>query len=264
MRNCVNLRASFAFIGAMKRTEEDLRLINAFFLRLEQHDKLRAEERGALLDVIGPVERLPGGASLVRTGERPGASTLLLSGMASRFRLLSDGGRQIVAIHVAGDFVDLHSFLLKEMDHDVATLAPSAIARVRHEALEELTRNYPHATRLLWLLTLIDAAIMREWAVSLGRRTALERMAHFFCEIHLRLLAVGLDGNDTFELPISQVTLSDILGLSVVHTNKQLQDLRARELIVWNGSTVRLLDRERLMKLADFDDLYLHRRREPR
>ncbi|MDB5506187.1 MAG: Crp/Fnr family transcriptional regulator [Devosia sp.] len=248
----------------MQRNDRHWPLLDAFFLRLEQHDRIMPEERAALEAALLPSEILPEGSDLVNEGDRPGVSTLLLDGLAFRYRLLQNGARQIVALHIAGDFVDLHSFPLKEMDHSVGALTRVVIAKMPHAALIAITEQFPHLTRMLWLLTLIDAAITREWAVGLGRRSAIVRMAHLFCEIHVRLEAIGRDGNDTIDLPITQQDLGDMLGLSPVHTNRVLQELRSRALLSWQGSTVKLLDREALRKLAEFDDIYLHRVREPR
>jgi CRP-like cAMP-binding protein len=238
--------------------------VSAFLQRIEQYDALAADERKALLGIIGAPEKVRAGTSIVREGDRPGRSTLLLDGMMYRARNLSDGGRQIVALHIPGDFVDLHSFLLKTMDHDVVALSPSIVARVSHDDLRRVTARYPHLTRLLWLLTLVDGAILREWAAGLGRRTALERTAHLFCELHLRMNAAGRDGDQRFELPVTQTDLADVLGISAVHTNRTLQELRERQLLTFNGGTLQILDIDALWSLANFDPTYLHQVNEPR
>jgi CRP-like cAMP-binding protein len=150
------------------------------------------------------------------------------------------------------------------MDHGVGTLSACVITRTPHQGLLRITESMPHLTRVLWLLTLIDGAIMREWIVGLGRRTATERMAHLLCEIHLRLRAAGRNGSDDFQLPITQLDFGDILGLSAVHTNRVLQQLRAMNLVTWEGSRVRLLNRQALADLGGFDPQYLHQRQEPR
>lgn len=238
--------------------------LDALFVRLQQHDKLGDAERAALSAALGPVETLPKGADLVREGDNPGSSTLLLEGLACRYRTLSDGRRQIVALHLPGDFVDLHAFVLKEMDHAVGAITTCRIARAPHPALERITEDHPHLTRLLWLLTLIDAAIMREWAVGLGRRTAVEHMAHLLCELDLRLRAIGQQHDDRLYFPVTQSDLGDMLGISPVHTNRVLQELRSRQLIHWEGDFIELLDRKALAEMADFGDLYLHLVRRPR
>lgn len=238
--------------------------IDALLLRLGQHDSLAAEEREILAAAFGPIEAVAKGRDIVTEGEQPAHSTVLIDGLASRYRTLSDGRRQIVALHIAGDFVDLHSFMLKRMDHSVGALSDCVVSRVPHKMLATITENQPHLTRLLWLLTLVDAAIGREWLVSMGRRSASERVAHLFCELHVRLLAVHRSSDDGFELPITQADLGDLLGLSPVHINRVLRQLRERRLVLWEGRRVRILDPEGLVALADFDDIYLHRAHRPR
>ena len=242
--------------------DEDL--LERFFLRLQQHDVVGAAEQAALRAGVSGIERLAPGQDMVREGDRPLHSTVILEGLAFRYAMLRDGRRQIVALHLPGDFVDLHSFALKEMDHSVGAASRCVIARIRHETLFKITEQFPHLTRLLWLLTLIDGAIMREWAIGLGRRSAAERMAHILLEFHLRMLPIGLDGDNSFELPVTQTDFGDMLGLTPVHTNRVLQNMRADGLVAWEGTLVKLLDIPRLTEIAGFDDRYLHRKREPR
>lgn len=237
---------------------------DVFFKRLELRDVVTADEKHSLVEAFDAAEVIEPNTSMVRQGDRPGKSILMLSGLSSRTRTLRNGERQIVALHLPGDFVDLHSFLLKEMDHDVEAVSQCVIARMPHERLERMTERLPHLTRLLWLMTLIDAAIMREWAVGLGIRTATQRMAHLFCELDIRMRAIGLGTDEGFSFPVTQTILKDILGLSAVHTNRTLMDLRARNLLTWDKGTVRILDRSQLYEVALFDDEYLHFKREPR
>lgn len=239
--------------------------IAAFLLKLERRDAISADERAALLDAASGVETFPAGADLVREGDRPDRSMLVAQGFTTRYRLMSDGTRQITAIHLPGDFVDLHSFLLKTMDHAVGALSPCRIVTFPHANLKLITEHHPHLTRMLWLMTLLDAAIHREWIVAMGRRSALEQMAHLLCEIFTRLSIVGLGDRDReLILPINQTELGDTLGLSTVHVNRTLQQLRAEQLITWQGQSVRVLDWDRLAGIAQFDDAYLHLDAEPR
>lgn len=239
--------------------------IAAFLRKLERRDVISTEERVALLEAASGVETFPAGSDLVREGERPERSMLVAQGFTTRYRLLADGTRQITAIHLPGDFVDLHSFLLKTMDHAVGALSPCRIVTFPHANLKVITERHPHLTRMLWLMTLLDAAIHREWIVAMGRRSALEQMAHLLCEIFTRLSIVGLGDRDReLILPINQTELGDTLGLSTVHVNRTLQQLRAEHLITWQGQSVRVLDWNRLAGIAQFDDAYLHLDAEPR
>jgi CRP-like cAMP-binding protein len=167
-------------------------------------------------------------------------------------------------LHVPGDFVDLHSFLLKRLEHNVMTLVPSRIAIVPHERLVAISERYPHLARLLWLTTLIDAAIHREWLVSLGRRSALARIAHFFCEMHARLGVVGLADATGFQLKITQTDLAECLGLTSVHVNRTLRELREKGLATFRDARVEILDRAGIMRTADFNPDYLQIEKRPR
>jgi CRP-like cAMP-binding protein len=171
---------------------------------------------------------------------------------------VEDGGRQITAFHIAGDFVDLHSFLLKPMDHGITAMTELKVMTFPHDRLEKITEKHAHLTRLLWLNTLLDGAIHRQWLVVMGRTTGASHLAHFFCEHFLRAKAAGLTDGMTYPLPIAQTDLADALGLSAVHTNRVLGELRPNQLIAWDKKTVRIIDWNRLQEFAMFDPTYLH------
>ena len=230
---------------------------NVLIDKLSRRDLLNAEEVAALEQAVEPTQIVPAGQDLVRQHQRPTHSTLLLSGFCARYATLDDGGRQLTEINVMGDFVDLHSFLMQPMDHGVLTLTPCEISRVPHGALRHITERHPHLTRLLWLDTLIDAAIHRQWLVGMGRRSGLGRFAHLLCELHVRLEVVGQVEDHTFELPLTQPELGDAMGLSAVHVNRLLAELRRDRLVQWLGPQVRILDWERLVRIAEFDPSYL-------
>lgn len=238
--------------------------LDTFFRKLERRDTLTADERLALIEAAGEERNFAAGADLVREGQRPQVSTLVIEGFTTRYRLLSDGQRQITAIHVPGDFVDLHSFVLKEMDHSVGALSRCRTIMFPHERLTHITEQHPHLTRVLWLMTLLDGAIHREWLVAMGRRSAPQQMAHLICELYVRLGVTGLVRDSTFTLPITQIELGDALGLSAVHVNRVLQELRTENLFTWQGHTIHILDWPRLQDRAEFDPRYLHLNSEPR
>ena len=239
-------------------------MLDTFFHKLERRDVLSAEEREALIAAAGSEADFTAGADIVRKGDRLDHSILVLSGLSTRYSLLSNGQRQITAIHVPGDFVDLHSLLLKEMDHSVGALSNCHIVRFPHANLIRITERYPHLTRLLWLMTLIDASIQREWIVAMGRRSASQQLAHLVCELYVRLDIASLVHDQSFVFPISQVTLGDALGLSAVHVNRVLQELRGENLFTWQGQTIHVLDWPGLQERAEFDPAYLHLNKEPR
>jgi CRP-like cAMP-binding protein len=232
--------------------------------KLEARDGLTDEERTIVEQMFTDVRVVKAGEDIVQDGDRPLRSTLVVSGVAARYKVLHGGERQITALHLTGDFVDLHSFLLKEMDHGVTAISQCRVANVPHETLASLSVSHPHLTRLFWLLTLLDGALHREWLVAMGRRSALGQLAHLLCELKVRLTVVGAAEADSFVMPVTQVDLSDILGLSSVHVNRVLQELRSDNLITWKGVNVSVLDWEGLRRVAEFDERYLHIVREPR
>jgi CRP-like cAMP-binding protein len=231
---------------------------------LEARDRLSAAERDILLTMAARERSVPAKEDIVREGTRPQDSCLVLSGLSARYHILADGRRQITAIHVRGDFVDLHSLLLGTMDHGVVALTDCRVAFVPHAVLRDITETQPHLTRLLWLLTLIDAAIHRRWIVAAGRLQAPGQLAHLICELYTRLDLVGAASNLSFEFPVSQVELSDALGLSSVHVNRTLRELRDRGLITWENSQVTITNWAGLKACAEFDPTYLNLQQTPR
>jgi CRP-like cAMP-binding protein len=239
-------------------------VISPLIRKLERRDVLSEEEKQALAGAVARVKEARMDEDLVREGERPSESILLLDGFAARYKLLRNGRRQITALHVPGDFVDLHSFLLKKMDHGVVALTCCRVGLVAHTTLREITETHLHLGRLLWLSTLIDAAIHREWLVAMGRQPALSQIAHLLCELFLRLQTVRLTQHMSFELPLTQAELGDVLGLSTVHVNRVIQQLRADGLVTWSEHKIVLEDWVRLQEVAEFDPTFLNLDNEPR
>ena len=218
---------------------------------------LSPDEELALRDVFSEVVEFGPDHDVVRTHDRMTQSHLLLEGWAFRYIALGDGRRHILAIHIPGDFVDLHSFPLQVMDHSVATFSRCRVALAPHSRLRELTQVRPHLSRLFWLSTLIDAAVHRQWLAG-GQRSALERAAHLLCELYVRLQLVDLAREFSFAMPLSQIEFADALSISSVHTNRVLQELRNEGAASWQSREVRILDWQRLMTLAEFDPTYLN------
>lgn len=186
-------------------------------------------------------------------------SCMMLRGMSARSHLLvgRNEARVITALHVPGDFVDLHGFVLSGLEHDVVAVGPAEVEFVSHDQLREITENYPHLTRLLWMSTVIDAAVHRQWLVAAASLRSNAHLAHLLCEIYTRLNAVGAATDLQFQLPLLQRELADILGYSPIHVNRAVRDLRDRGLIRWSGSEVRILDWKGLSTLSRFDPTYL-------
>ena len=239
-------------------------MIERLLAKLGCYDRIGEAEARALAGLVEQEARLERGTIFVRAGERLDRSTLLLDGFVVRYKDLGDGRRQSLELSVPGDFVDLHSFTLKRIDHDIASLTPCRVAYAAHERIAEVTARFPHLTRVLWLSTSIDAAIHRERIMSLGARTAVERLAHLCCETYLRLRGVGLAQGDAFALPLTQGDLSELLGLSMVHTNRTIRELRERGLARIGKGEVRIDNWDALARLGQFDAGYLGQHREPR
>lgn len=169
-----------------------------------------------------------------------------------------DGKRHLVAVHVPGDFVDLHAYALKKLDHDVGALTAVKVAIFPHAALERVQALDDRLTRRLWFMTLLDAAMHRHWIFRLASLNATERVAHFLCEMNARLLAIGASDGARFTLPMTQSDLGEVCGLTNVHVSRVLRDLRDAGLCQLRSSRVHLVDLKGLVARARFDPEYLY------
>jgi CRP-like cAMP-binding protein len=239
-------------------------MIDKLFRKLRVRDELSDEEERALSATIIATENIPAKQVVVKRGEPLDRSILLIEGMMCRYKDLRNGRRQISALHVPGDFLDLHGFTLRRLDHDVMALGPSLVAYAAHSRLKELTEHYPHLTRLLWFTTNLDAAIHREWELSLGQRSGVARAAHLFCELHARLDMVGEVSDGSYAFPVNQSELGECLGLTPVHTNRVLKELREHGLATFRNGVVAIENLRQLEMLAEFDGAYLYRESTPR
>jgi CRP-like cAMP-binding protein len=195
---------------------------------------------------------------LVREGEPTVVCSLLLSGFAFRQKLVSDGARQIISIHIPGEFLDIQNGLLDVADHNVQALNRATVATVHKGALLEVMDNYPNIRRAIWLDSLIDSSVFREWVVNLGRRDAKERIAHLLCELAARLASSGVADGAIYDFPLTQEQIGDATGLTAVHTNRTLQALRKDGLISLSSNRLTILDWDGLADLGDFNERYLH------
>ena len=239
-------------------------MIEAHLMKLRRRDEVSPAEEAVLRGLIGDVRKYAADQVIIKAGVELHESLLVLEGWLARARDLAEGQRQMTEIHLPGDFADLHSFTLKRLEHNVVSLTPCTIAAVPHQRLQEMTEKHPHLTRLSWFSTNLDAAIHREWAVSLGRRPALARTAHLFCELYIRLEIIGRTNGNSYEFPLTQAELAECLGLTPVHINRTLQELRSRKLIELEQRQVTLLDLPKLKEVAEFDPAYLYLERRPR
>lgn len=238
-------------------------LMDPFIRKLERRDDLTEIEREALRALPGRVREVRAGQNVIDFAARVRASCLLISGLCGRYSALASGARQFTEISVPGDFVDLHGFVMKRLDHGVHAFSNCQVLDVPHEALKTLTERHAHLTRLLWLETVVDAAVHRQWLLALGRQNGPARLARLICELYLRLEVVDLAGDLRMDLPLTQQELGEVLGFSVVHANRTVQTLRRRNLIAWRDRQVEILDWTRLAQLAEFDPAYLRLQKEP-
>lgn len=232
--------------------------IDLFVRKLRARHDLTSEEDSALRSMHWLQRSFERNEIMVRGGDLLDHSMLLLKGFVVRSKNTSDGARQIVETNVAGDFVDLHGFILKRLEHEISAASRCEVALAPHDELRRITDRLPRLTRVLWFQTLIDACIHREWMLVLGKKRGRARIAQFFCEMQARLGLVGLADTKGYTLPFSQVELADITGMTPVHLNRCLKELRDSGIVTFRGGRVDIYDLSRLSRDAQFDPNYLH------
>lgn len=236
----------------------DFSSFDPLFKRWERNVTLFAEDKRAVVDLPWQRKAFGRDAYLAREGEPTKICSLLLDGLAFRQKLVSDGSRQIISFHIRGEFLDLQNCLLKIADHNVQALSRCTVAIVNKEALLNLMNDRPIVRRAIWLDSLVDASIFREWVVNVGRRDARQRIAHLLCELAARLKAAGQDYGPMYDFPITQEQIADATGLTAVHTNRTLQTLRKSGLINLSASKLTILNWDALAEAGDFSERYLH------
>jgi CRP-like cAMP-binding protein len=224
--------------------------------RLQAVLGISERDRAQLANMPHTIKTFANGEYIWRQQDRTTRCTIVMNGFLSRERVVA-ARNQIFSFHVPGDIPDLHTLHLPVMDHDLRSVGPSTVAFVMHSFLTDMLIESPALMQAFWRETVIDAAIYREWVGNLGSRQALARLAHLLCELATRLEIVGLE-NNRFDLPFTQQVFADACGLSAVHVNRTIQELKRQKLIEWEGQVVRLLRRSELEILAEFDPDYLH------
>lgn len=227
------------------------------FLMGRLRHALTHAEKQTLEELVSDVETLPDGAHLARRGEVLERSTILVEGFVARSMLVGEN-RAILSFHVPGDFVDLHGFALKRLDHDVISIGTVTAGYVSHHALEKLMQEQPHLTRLLWFSSLLEAAIHREWICKLEQLQAAQRVAHIFAEIWYRLEMVGLACGNQVRTPLTQAQLAEMCGITPIHMNRALGQLRQEGVAEFRRGTLFAEDRARLEAFGVFDPSYLY------
>ena len=220
--------------------------------------ELSNNERSVLEAAILHTRTYPAGHIVVRQGVPIDVSTLLVEGFMTRHVDALDGRRHLVAVHVPGDFVDLHAYPLKKLDHDVGALTDVLVAIIPHASLEQIQDADNRLTRRLWFLTLLDAAMHRQWIFRLASLNATQRIAHFVCEMNARLLAIGASNGIEFGLPMTQADIGEVCALTNVHVNRVMRELRELGLCQLRSSRLQILDLPGLASKGAFDPGYLY------
>lgn len=212
------------------------------------------EELQALLRLVKIKGRASRAEDIVRLGSSSTYATMLLTGMACRYKMIESGRRQIFSFQYPGDFCGSGRYAIPELEDAVAALNDCWIGVISHEDIERITAQYPRLALAFWCDTLLEAGIFRERLLNVSQQPALSRIAHLICEQMARLEAIGAD---SAVIPLTQVDLSDAAGLSVVHTNRTVNELRELGVLSKDNRAIEVVDRDRLVEIAKFDGRYL-------
>ncbi len=225
--------------------------------RLDSLVALNQDERKVLSNLTSSRRLIHAKETLVHEGTRPDRIYLIVRGVAFRYRYLANGRRQIFGYLLPGDLCDTHFVILNESDHNIGLLCDTEVALIPLPAFMNAMVSYPRIERALLMMSLIEAATLRESLLNVGQRDAFQKLAHFFCEMSCRLDALGIGAEDGFTIPLTQIELADTIGLTVVHVNRILQRFRREGLLNWSRRHFDVLDLPRLRDLAGFDGRYL-------
>lgn len=235
-------------------------MANRLVEKLSGFGELTAADIAALTAATSRARKVKARHDLIREGDRPGPVFVMLDGWACRYKILPSGTRQVLAYLMPGDCCDLHVGLLAEMDHSIQTITPATFATIDRQAMDTLLDQHPAVARAFYVAQLVDEGTMRAWITSMGRRASIERVAHLMCELYIRARNIGLTSEPSFALPLSQLLLADSLGMTAVHLNRVLRELRSTGAMTLNRGSLVLTDLPKLVRIAGFDDNYLHRR----
>jgi CRP-like cAMP-binding protein len=230
--------------------------------RLEEFTRLTDDDRAELSRVYTQsTHTIDARRDLIREGDAPRSIYLILDGWACRYRTLENGRRQILDFAIPGDLCDLNLFILDRMDHSIGAITRLRVAEIGREVLHEVVTTHPNITTALWWQELVSKSISREWILNVGQRSAQERIAHLFCEMFLRLESVGLTNGFSCDFPATQTDIAEATGLTTVHVNRTVQELRRAGLIVLERQRLAIPNMRALQSVALFNPEYLHHRR---
>jgi CRP-like cAMP-binding protein len=233
---------------------------NAFIKHLSGYGLLGSEETSLLADACTNIRELPANFHLIPEGDEPDPVFVILEGWACGYKMLPDGGRQIMSFMLPGDFCDIHIAVLEAIDHNIMTLTKAKVASLPRIQMEALVQARPALTQAFWWSQLVDQSILRAWIVSMGRRKSVERVAHLMCELYIRMRNIGLATDDECRMPLTQLVLADALGLTPVHVNRVLKVLKTARVMELNRGSLKIIDSVKLAEIAGFDGNYLHER----
>lgn len=231
--------------------------LQRFLNRLASRSNLSETEIDAILALPGREKTVAAHIDFVRTGERVDHASLVVEGLVARFGQTREGARQITCLHIPGDMADLPSVVSPRSAWGLTALAPSTILRVSHADLRHLAATQPGVAEAFWRDCVADGSIFSQWVVNVGRRDAMGRLAHLFCEMAIRCERVGQGDRRSFRLPATQTDLGDATGLTSVHVNRTLKALRTQSIVTAQGGLVTVHDWDRLVSIGEFDDGFL-------
>ena len=234
-------------------------MTNHFVQKLKNLSELSPEDTEAVAALTSHPRAYLAKQDMIREGDQPGPVFVILKGWACRYKILPSGTRQIMAFLLPGDACDLHIGMLVEMDHNLQALTPCEVALIPGDRMEMLLEDHPAVARAMYKSQLIDEGILRAWIVSMGRRNSIERVAHLMCELYLRSFSINRTGEAAF--PISQIVVADALGMTPVHVNRILKELRLAGAMTLERGNLVITDPLKLVRIAGFDENYLHRRK---
>jgi CRP-like cAMP-binding protein len=235
-------------------------MANRFIDKLKRFADLGPEDVEVLAAAIALPRRVAARRDLIREGDRPGPVFVMLEGWACRYKILPSGTRQILAFLLPGDCCDLHVGLLAEMDHSIQTITPAVVATIDRARLDTIFEERRAVATAMYIAQLVDEGIMRSWITSMGRRSSIERVAHLMCELYIRGQNVDPTTEPRLALPLSQLLLADALGMTPVHLNRMIKELRLGGAMKLQRGSLIITDPTKLVEIAGFDENYLHRR----
>ena len=235
----------------------DPNALQPFLDKLNLRSNLGPAERQAILDLPARPAQIQTNRDFVRLGEKVDHASFVVAGLVGRFGQNREGNRQITAVHIPSDMVDLHSVVAPEACSALQALAVTTILRVPHDALRLVASRFPAIAEAFWRECVVDSAVLAEWIVNVGRRDARSRLAHLLCEIVCRTESPNRRAGATVSFPATQAHIADMLGLTSVHVNRMIQVLRHEGVAHVHSRLIQVLDWDRLVEIGDFDVDYL-------